>query len=60
MVDESRLIQLLIHGSRLNKQIRSRVHENILLSSIMIHGEKNRPITLHLKTIGTLRVVEAE
>ena len=38
MVHESRLIQLIIHESRLNKKIYiSREHEKILLSLITIH-----------------------
>lgn len=40
MVHESRLIQLLIHGSHLKEKIRSRGYENILLSLITNHDSR--------------------
>lgn len=44
-----RSIQLLIHGSHLNKKIRLRGHEKILPPLITIHEKKKIQITIHEK-----------
>ena len=51
MVNESRLIQFFIHESRFNWK-KKWGHENILIPLITIQEEKNRPIMLHVETIG--------
>ena len=67
MVHESRFIQVFIYESRLNKKkITSALTWKKLLicnhkSQITIHEEKNRPIMLHVKSIGALlSITEAD